>query len=70
VYVSGPERCERCERGREACQWCETVSERDWEAMCDCGLLDFGGHLLNCAEREGFRYVVAIDHEAALLSRH
>lgn len=68
--MSAEATCERCQRGREACQWCERESQRDWEAICDCGLLDFGAHLLDCSKRDGFRYVVAIDHEAALLSRH
>lgn len=57
--------CPECERGREACQYCETVTERDWEAMCDCGLYDFGAHLLKCEDRAAFKYVIASDHDTA-----
>ena len=39
----------------------------DYEAICDCGLVDFGTHLVNCSERQRFRYVIAFSHEAAAI---
>ena len=63
------EKCEVCLRGSEACQYCEGLSEGDWKAICDCGLYDFGKHIVTCEERFKFRYVVASDHEAAMQPR-
>lgn len=37
--------------------------------MCDCGLHDFGRHLVDCRGRTGFRYVIAVDHASAELAR-
>jgi hypothetical protein len=62
-------RCDSCGRGAESCQWCENTNLADWEAMCDCGLADFGAHLLSCRDRGSFQYVIAIDHAAADLPR-
>lgn len=61
--------CPRCKRGAEACQWCENIEHRDWEAICDCGLYDFGDHLLDCEARSTFKYVVAADYATAELPR-
>lgn len=44
-----PMTCPRCERGREVCQFCKDIAEEDWEAICDCGLYDFGYHLISCS---------------------
>ena len=63
------DRCSRCARGREACSYCERLDERDWEAVCDCGLLDFGRHLVDCASRTRYRFVIAQDPATALLPR-
>lgn len=57
--------CPRCNRGAEACQYCENVAKEDWEVICDCGLYDFGVHLLACDHRHDRKYVVAADHNAA-----
>lgn len=62
-------KCPRCQRGREACQWCERLDDGDHEAICDCGLVDFGDHLFDCAAREPYHYVVAADYDAAELRR-
>lgn len=63
------DRCSICTRGREACSYCEQLDERDWEAICDCGLVDFGNHLIECESRKSFRYVVAQSLEESLLPR-
>jgi hypothetical protein len=57
--------CQRCHRGAESCAYCENVSEQDWEAICDCGLYDFGSHLIPCEDRTAFKYVIAADHAQA-----
>ena len=57
--------CARCDRGQEACQYCEGMIREDWETCCDCGLYDFDEHLLPCDLRDPFRYVVVADHDAA-----
>lgn len=28
--------------------YCRDATEEDWRAICDCGLHDFGYHLINC----------------------
>lgn len=61
--------CARCHRGAESCQYCEDVSYEDWDVICDCGLNDFGIHLLSCDQRDGLKYVVAADHKSAGLPR-
>lgn len=61
--------CPDCQRGREACQWCENETFRDWEAICDCGLAHFGVHILPCEERAEFKYVIAADYDTAELPR-
>lgn len=62
-------KCSACERGPEACEYCEHVSQQDWEAICDCGLYDFGQHLIDCRERDKSRYVIAGDWTTAELPR-
>jgi hypothetical protein len=58
--------CRVCHRGAESCEYCHDLSAvEDWETMCDCGLYDFGNHLLRCLDRENFKYVVAISHESS-----
>jgi hypothetical protein len=57
--------CSNCERGQNACQYCYDLARLDWETICDCGLYDFGAHLLDCAKREGYRWVVASDYASA-----
>lgn len=57
--------CSSCRRGREACGYCHDVSKRDWKAICDCGLHDFGQHLTRCDERDGYRFVIALDYVSA-----
>jgi hypothetical protein len=59
--------CGVCNRGAETCQWCENVTEEDFNAICDCGLLDFGHHLNDCELRMNFKYVIVADHAAAEL---
>ena len=62
--------CRKCGRGAEACQYCCTVGmSEDWEAICDCGLADFGHHLLNCKSRDNYFYVIADSHDAAQMWR-
>jgi hypothetical protein len=61
--------CPRCKRGAEACGYCEGIEKRDWEAICDCGLYDFGDHLMDCEARAAFKYVVAGDYEQAKVPR-
>jgi hypothetical protein len=61
--------CDLCERGREACEWCHNLDDLDYQAICDCGLHDFGRHLLDCRERDKYRYVVACDYATAELPR-
>ena len=53
--------CASCGRGAEACEWCENLGmSEDWEATCDCGLFDFGTHLMHdCKKRKDFKYVIA-----------
>jgi hypothetical protein len=61
-----PTACTKCERGIEACEWCANPKHPDdWAAMCDCGLYDFGHHLLDCEQRAEYVYVVAIDYASA-----
>ena len=60
-----PVLCASCGRGREACQWCHDVEREDWESICDCGLYDFGQHLLDCRALADKRWVIAADHAAA-----
>lgn len=57
--------CYRCLRGREACAYCHDTDERDWEAMCDCGLHDFGAHLLPCEDYAEKRWIIPADYAAA-----
>lgn len=57
--------CSNCDRGPDDCQFCEGLPEDDFEAICDCGLYDFGDHLFDCIERSGKRWVVADGYEAA-----
>ena len=40
--------CERCGKGAEVCMYCSGTSREDWETICDCGLFDFGAHLIAC----------------------
>lgn len=47
-----------CDRGREACEWCWHLAWPDYEAVCDCGLHDFGRHLLDCESSVEKRWVV------------
>lgn len=61
--------CWKCGRGREACSYCEGLDEDDHFAICDCGLVDFGRHLVDCVSRERFRYVIAQDPAGATLPR-
>ncbi len=61
--------CTVCQRGREACQFCEHVTEGDWCAMCDCGVHDFGVHLTDCESQSTYRYVVACDYDSAVMPR-
>ena len=51
-------KCPTCGRGREACEWCHDLARQDFEAICDCGLHDFGRHLLDCEVRGDKRWVV------------
>jgi len=37
----------------------------DYETICDCGLADFGAHLLDCSRRGDYRWVVAEDYASA-----
>ncbi len=62
-------RCGICERGRESCQYCENVTEQDFEAICDCGLYDFGRHLTDCESQAAYKYVIACDYASAVLPR-
>ena len=57
--------CAKCGRGVESCEWCHKLDPIDHETICDCGLYDFGAHLLDCSGREGFRWVVALDYASA-----
>jgi len=57
--------CRNCDRGREACQWCCDLELIDYETICDCGLADFGAHLLDCSRRGGYRWVIAQDYASA-----
>jgi len=57
--------CRNCGRGREACEWCHDLELIDHETICDCGLADFGSHLLDCSRRKGYRWVIAIDYASA-----
>jgi len=61
--------CTKCGRGAEACQWCERTTRDDWDTICDCGLADFGNHLLDCRSRDEFHYVVPADYATAELKR-
>lgn len=63
------DRCSRCTRGREACSYCEQLDERDFEAICDCGLIDFGRHIVDCKSRDRYRYVIAQDPATAMIPR-
>ena len=54
-------KCKKCQRGQEACQYCEDLTPEDLEAVCDCGLYDFGSHFFDCQTRENFKYVVIAD---------
>lgn len=57
--------CEKCGRGKEACQYCFDGSDADWFTICDCGLWDFGLHLSDCLARQRYKFVIVDDHEAA-----
>ncbi len=61
--------CSRCKRGPEACAYCEAIDTRDCEAICDCGLHDFGSHLIDCEARADFKYVIAADYGQAEVKR-
>ena len=63
------DKCSTCTRGREACTYCEGLSDRDFEAICDCGLIDFGRHIVDCQSRSRYRYVIAQDPATAMLPR-
>lgn len=63
------DRCSICTRGREACSYCEHDSDEDWAAICDCGLADFGKHLVECETRKRYRYVIAQSPAEALMPR-
>jgi hypothetical protein len=62
-------KCVRCDRGREACEWCHDISEEDWRGICDCGLYGFGEHLFGCEDREDKRFVVVANYPSADLPR-
>ena len=51
--------CVDCLRGREACEWCHDLDTIDYQTVCDCGLEDFGRHLIDCMDRAEFRWVIA-----------
>jgi hypothetical protein len=62
--------CKRCKRGREACEWCRDLAASDFEAICDCGLHDFGEHLIHgCEQRTDKKFVVAANYDSAELAR-
>jgi hypothetical protein len=61
--------CRRCERGQEACEWCHDIEVADFEAICDCGLHDFGDHLLDCTARADKRFVVVANYGSEDLVR-
>jgi len=61
--------CSRCGRGKEACEYCHTLDEIDFQTICDCGLFDFGAHLIDCDDRKDKRWVIAIDYASAEESR-
>lgn len=63
--MSDPIKCTICDRGKEACSYCQDCSESDWEAICDCGLYDFGSHLMACEDRKEYRWVITDSHKAA-----
>lgn len=41
-----PESCIKCGKGREICMYC--CDDDTWDLLCDCGLVDFGEHLISC----------------------
>ena len=41
-------RCPNCGDGAEKCMYCHDLAVPDWEAICDCGLLSHGFHLIAC----------------------
>lgn len=45
---AGPPICPKCNLGPESCDFCHGLDEADFEAICDCGLYDFGRHLISC----------------------
>ncbi len=55
--MAGP-LCELCERGKEACAYCYNVSLEDFDVICDCGLADYGFHLINCQEVPDGKWVI------------
>lgn len=58
--------CGRCLRGREDCWYChDAPTVEDWMTICDCGLESHGYHLNDCAGREPYRWVIAIDEATA-----
>ena len=40
--------CPNCHQGPESCVHCQGLSRMDFETICDCGLYDFGSHLISC----------------------
>ena len=38
--------CDLCHCGPEVCIYCKDTP--DWKFICDCGLVDFGQHLISC----------------------
>jgi hypothetical protein len=63
-------KCINCGRGSEACQWCEGQSALDVNAICDCGLVDFGSHIGHCWERDLFKYIIAVTEEESRILRN
>lgn len=43
-----PAVCPKCGHSAERCMYCKGIPLEDWEAICDCGLADFGAHLISC----------------------
>lgn len=62
--------CRDCKRGPEACEWCCGLVYEDFEGVCDCGVAEFGRHLLgDCRARSQFRFVVVATEEGDKAAR-
>lgn len=57
-FLPSEDKCSKCDRGVEACGYCNGLPSYDYEAICDCGLYDFGAHLWDCESMNDEEFII------------